>query len=193
MGREGLRSRAAGPPQTPSAWRQGWRYLAVGVVNTLIGTGAMLLLLRLGFPYWPATAGGFVLGLGTSFALNRRFTFGHRGDVRRAFGRFLLVTLVGYGVAFFVARWMASAALVGLSVLAAALGAEPIGVSPQGFDMLAVVIGTGLYTTLTFVGHRRWTFREPRTDRGPRRTSPPAKRVGRSADGPEGDADANER
>ncbi|MBE3563903.1 MAG: GtrA family protein [Hydrogenibacillus schlegelii] len=168
MGREGLRSRAAGPPQAPSAWRQGVRYLAVGVVNTLVGTGAMLFLLRLGVPYWPATAGGFALGLGTSFALNRRFTFGRRGDVRRAFGRFLLVTFVGYGVAFFVARRMASAVWGGLSVLAAALGAGPIGASPQGFEMLAVVIGTGLYTILTFVGHRMWTFREPRADRGPR-------------------------
>ncbi|MBE3596494.1 MAG: GtrA family protein [Hydrogenibacillus sp.] len=131
--------------------RQAVRYLLVGVVNTAVGTGTMLILiLAAGISYWPATAIGFALGVLVSFTLNRAFTFRHRGEVRRTFARFVTVTAVGYVVTFALAhevvppvvRW-----ILGPSVL-----------SPEGVEAVAAVFGTGLYTGLTFLAHRAWTF-----------------------------------
>lgn len=48
----------------------------VGVVNTGITAGSIVVLTLLGVPVVPANALGFALGLGNSFFMNRRFTFG---------------------------------------------------------------------------------------------------------------------
>ena len=55
-----------------------WRFLLVGVGNTLLSLMLMFLLEGLG--YWPSTAIAYVAGAVMSFFLNRSFTF--HSDVR---------------------------------------------------------------------------------------------------------------
>lgn len=53
-----------------------WKFLLVGVLNTLVGNGLMFLLYNLaGFSYWPATGLSYALASVMSYFLNRYFTF----------------------------------------------------------------------------------------------------------------------
>ena len=53
-----------------------WKFLLVGVLNTLVGNGLMFLLYNLGgLSYWPATAISYALASVMSYFLNRYFTF----------------------------------------------------------------------------------------------------------------------
>jgi putative flippase GtrA len=74
-----------------------YRYIVVGVANTAWGY-----LLIFAFMYvagWPPEASnamGYAIGLVTSYALNRRFTFRSRNTVAPEFVRFLTT----FGIAF---------------------------------------------------------------------------------------------
>ena len=55
------------------------RFLLVGVINTLVGCGAMFLLYNAAhWSYWAASAANYVLGGVVSFFLNKYFTFRRR-------------------------------------------------------------------------------------------------------------------
>lgn len=65
----------------------GLRYLLVGASNSALGFAAIWLALRgLDWPPAAANAAGYAVGFLWSFALNRRWTFAHRGNVRPACG-----------------------------------------------------------------------------------------------------------
>ena len=75
------------------------RFLLVGMANTAVGLGTIYLL------KWVFTVSdvranlaGYVLGLCLSFALNRNWTFQHKGSVAAASLRFLCVFAVAYCV-----------------------------------------------------------------------------------------------
>lgn len=146
--------------QVLTVFKQGLRYLSVGVINTLVGTGTMLILLAMGLSYWPATALGFSLGVLTSFILNRAFTFSYQGETHAAFIRFLLVTLVGYLVAFSLAPLLLSALWSRLSPSFSFVILAVDTNDTQVFHMISALVGTVLYTGMTFVGHRVWTFKK---------------------------------
>ena len=58
-----------------------WKFLLVGVLNTLVGNGLMFLLYNLaGFSYWPATGLSYALASVMSYFLNRYFTFKYQGS-----------------------------------------------------------------------------------------------------------------
>ena len=81
-----------------------FRFLLVGVINTIVGCGTMFLLYNLaGCSYWLSSAANYVLGGIVSFFLNKYFTFESRAWSWRQVWRFTLnVTvcyLIGYGLA----------------------------------------------------------------------------------------------
>lgn len=103
------------------------RYIAVGVLNTLIGLGIALLLSSLGVHYAIAISVAYVIGFVVSFFLNRYFTFRSTGKIAREFAMFAVSTVAAFalneGLAWFfvnVARLSDRAAIV-FSVGVAAL------------------------------------------------------------------------
>jgi putative flippase GtrA len=118
------------------------RFLAVGVLNTIVGYGMTFAALALGAPYFAATALGTGCGLVVSFAMNRRFTFRHRGRPWTAALRFAAVSFACYLVAFPVAR----AALAGWAI------------GPLAPDQTAAVAGSAFYTALHYVALRSLVF-----------------------------------
>ena len=68
-----------------------WKFLLVGVINTLVGTAIMFGLYNIaGCSYWVSSAANYVLTSILSFFLNKYFTFrsrersvGHTSDRRR--------------------------------------------------------------------------------------------------------------
>jgi putative flippase GtrA len=91
------------------------------------------------FHVYVANAAAFCVAVVTNFLLNRRWTFHHTGRVIPHFSRFLLVSLVGYGLNF----------------LAITLIYHVAGVEEHVSQFLAILI----VTPFNFIGSKWWAFR----------------------------------
>lgn len=72
------------------------RFMIVGITNTALGLGIIYLLAAFGASPIVANATAYFLGLILSFTLNKRWTFGHSGDVIASATRFLIVFVIAY-------------------------------------------------------------------------------------------------
>ena len=111
------------------------RYCLVGVVNTIIGFGLVLLF---GLVLIPELANllGYSIGVCISYVLNSRFTFrGKKGN----FARFFFCVLLAYGANLFA-----------LFVLYRVLGYEAI---------ISQLFSAAIYTICSFLLSRYFAFR----------------------------------
>jgi putative flippase GtrA len=75
------------------------RYLLVGFSNTAVGFAVIWIALRcFGLGNVGANATGYSVAFLWSFALNRKWTFYHKGAVGAALFRYLLATAAAYGM-----------------------------------------------------------------------------------------------
>ena len=123
------------------------RFLMVGVLNTLVGAGVMVLLFNLaGWAYWTASAANYVVGGVLSYFLNKHFTFQNKERGWAQVGRFALTVavcwLIAYGVAKPLALWALS------------------GQSGKIQENVALLVGMVLYTGLNYFGQRFFAFRK---------------------------------
>ena len=121
------------------------KFLIVGVINTLVGTGIMFLLYNLAhFPYWPSVCANYICGGVVSFFLNKHFTFQNKERSMAQVGKFILTVAVcmvlAYGIAKPAVRWVLSGA----------------GAKVQ--ENVAMLVGMGLYTVLNYFGQRFFAF-----------------------------------
>ena len=122
------------------------KFLLVGVVNTLVGTGTMFLLYNLAqCSYWVSSAANYVVGGVVSFFLNKYFTFQNKerswGQVARFIFTIGCCYLIAYGGAKPIVMWL----LAGQSV--------------KVQENVAMLVGMGLYTILNYFGQRFFAFR----------------------------------
>lgn len=122
-----------------------WKFLLVGVGNTLLSMVLMFLLEGLG--YWPSTAIAYAAGAVLSFFLNRSFTFQSRAALRPAALRFAVNAVVCYLIAYSVAQPAVSWVL------------SRTAISPMWQERAAKLCGMGLYTVLNYFGQRFFAFR----------------------------------
>ncbi len=122
-----------------------WKFLLVGVGNTLLSMALMFLLEGLG--YWPSTAIAYLAGAVMSFFLNRSFTFRSRADFWPSALKFAINVAVCYVIAYSVAQPLA-AWVLGRTAIPAIWR-----------ERLAKVGGMGLYTVLNYFGQRFFAFR----------------------------------
>ena len=113
------------------------RFGLVGIANTVVGLSGIFAAQRLGLGAIAANAFGYGCGLSASFALNRRWTFSHRGSLAGGALRFCVVVLMA---------WTINVTLV--------LFLIHLGI-PAGF---AQVAGVMPYTAAIYVGCRYWAF-----------------------------------
>lgn len=123
------------------------RFVLVGIVNTLFGTGIMFLFYNIfHFGYWISSASNYVFGSVLSYFLNKHFTFQDRSKSPKTIFRFILNITVCYAVAYGVAkplvRW----------ILSGAPGAL--------LDNLAMLVGMGVFVILNYLGQRFFAFRK---------------------------------
>lgn len=86
----------------PGGRRSMYRFLSVGVINTLVG----LLTIYAAKWFWrlgdvAANAFGYSVGLTLSYVLNSRWTFAYRGPDLPALAKFAFISLVAYGMNLF--------------------------------------------------------------------------------------------
>ena len=124
-----------------------WKFLLVGVINTLVGSGIMFLLYNVFHcGYWLSSAANYILTSILSFFLNKYFTFRSRESGWRPVVRFVaniaVCYLLAYGLAEPLVRWLLS------------------GSSQTVRENVAMVVGMGLFTGLNYLGQRLFAFRE---------------------------------
>ena len=125
------------------------KFLLVGVINTLVGTGIMFGLYNLvGLGYWVSSAANYILTSILSYFLNKYFTFRNTERGWRPILRFAVnigvCYLLAYGIAEPAARWALS------------------GCSPTVQDNVAMLVGMCLFTGFNYLGQRLFAFREPK-------------------------------
>lgn len=81
-----------------------WKFILVGVANTVFGTGIMFLFYNvLHFSYWVSSASNYFFGSILSYMLNRMFTFRSGETTTKTLPRFVinisLCYLLAYGLA----------------------------------------------------------------------------------------------
>ena len=124
-----------------------WKFLLVGVANTLVGSGIMFLLYNLArAPYWLSVCANYVVGGILSFFLNKYFTFQNRERSAAQVGRFILTVaacaLVAYGLAKPAVRWALA------------------GYGERVQENVAMLVGMVLYTGLNYFGQRFFAKRK---------------------------------
>lgn len=121
------------------------KFLAVGVVNTLVGDGIMFLLYNLiNCSYWFSSAANYVVGGIVSFFLNKYFTFQNHERSIKQVAKFIVNVavcyLIAYGAAKPVVMWL--------------LSGQPVKLQ----ENVAMFVGMGLYTVLNYFGQRFFAF-----------------------------------
>lgn len=123
------------------------RFLLVGVINTLVGCGAMFLLYNLAhWSYWCSSAANYVLGGIVSFFLNKYFTFRRKGWSWSQVVKFTVNVAVCWLLAYGLAQPLVGRALTGWPV--------------RLQENAAMLVGMCLYTALNYLGQRFFAFRK---------------------------------
>lgn len=123
------------------------KFIAVGVVNTLVGTGTMFLAYNVvHLSYWVSSASNYVVGSIVSYMLNRRFTFKDTSSVSSSAPKFIVNITLCYVIAYGAAK----------PLVAAALSSAPVAVQENG----AMLVGMCLFVLLNYVGQRFFVFRD---------------------------------
>lgn len=131
-----------------------FRFILVGVINTLVGYGVMFGLYNLAglhawgdLGYWLSSAANYVVGSIVSFFLNKHFTFRSRETGAGVVVRFVVNISVCYLLAY------------GLAKPAAAWVLGGFGLSAQLQGNLTMLAGSCLFVLLNYFGQRFFAFR----------------------------------
>lgn len=123
-----------------------WKFIIVGVLNTIVGTGIMFLFYNVfHLSYWISSASNYVFGSILSYFLNKYFTFKSKTNTKQTMLRFVvnisLCYLLAYGGAKPLAKWIFSGASVTVQ------------------ENLAMVAGMCFFVALNYIGQRFFVFK----------------------------------
>lgn len=123
------------------------KYLMVGVINTLVGTGVMFLLYNVfSASYWVSSAANYIVGSVVSYFLNKYFTFQNKEKSMVQVLRFVvnisICYLIAYGGAKPLVRYLLSSS------------------NEKIQDNISMLIGMGLFVVLNYFGQRFIVFKD---------------------------------
>ncbi|MEL3908175.1 MAG: GtrA family protein [Treponemataceae bacterium] len=122
------------------------KFLLVGIINTLVGSGTMFLLYNLAHcSYWVSSACNYIVGGIVSFFLNKHFTFQNTEKSFRQFLFFAINIAVCYFIAYGLAKWAVYAIFSSLE--------------KNIKENIALAGGMVLYTVLNYFAQRFIVFR----------------------------------
>lgn len=124
-----------------------WKFILVGVINTLFGAAIMFTFYNLfHLSYWFSSASNYFFGSILSYFLNKYYTFRYKERSWGVIGRFVLNILVCYLMTYGIAKPLALQLLSGASV------------SIQ--ENVAMLVGMVLFTLLNYIGQRFFAFKK---------------------------------
>lgn len=122
------------------------KFLLVGVVNTVVGTGLMFLLYNVfSVSYWISSASNYIVGSIVSYFLNKYFTFQNKEKSWKQVLVFALNIICCYLLAYGAAKPVVEYILSGA------------GEKIQG--NVSMLVGMGLFLVLNYLGQRLIVFR----------------------------------
>lgn len=123
-----------------------WKFILVGVANTVFGTGIMFLFYNvLHFSYWVSSASNYFFGSILSYMLNRMFTFRSGETTTKTLPRFVINISLCYLLAYGLAKPLVSYILSRFSQ------------SIQ--ENIAMLVGMCLFVGLNYIGQRFFVFK----------------------------------
>lgn len=137
-----------------------WKFILVGVINTLFGTAVMFLLYNIFLHdfshtffgkvtvdgYWISSAANYILGSILSYFLNKYFTFQYKKRSFKIIVKFVINILICYLVAYGIAKPLVRLVLSGS------------GKTIQ--DNVSMLVGLVLFTGLNYLGQRFFAFKD---------------------------------
>ncbi len=122
-----------------------WKFILVGIANTIVGTGVMFLFYNVfHLSYWISSASNYLFGSIFSFVLNRMFTFQSKKNAGKTLPKFVLNITVCYLLAYGAAKPLVAWILSGL---------------PENIqDNVAMLVGMCTFVGLNYIGQRYYVF-----------------------------------
>ena len=77
-----------------------YKYLLVGVINTIVGYGVIFSLMYLGISPEISNITGYGIGISVSYLLNKTYTFKSKTHPKKEFPKFVFSLLIAYGLNF---------------------------------------------------------------------------------------------
>ena len=122
------------------------KFLLVGIINTVVGTGTMFLAYNLlGLSYWISSAANYIAGRVVSYILNKNFTFQNKERSMKIVVKFVVNIAICYLIAYGVAK----------PLVRAILNSQPVKIQDNG----AMLVGMCLFVGLNYLGQRYFTFK----------------------------------
>ena len=122
------------------------KFILVGIVNTLFGTGIMFVFYNVfHFSYWVSSASNYFFGSILSYILNRLFTFQNSAAAKKTLPRFVLNITLCYLLAYGIAKPLV------LHVLS--------GFAQRVQENVAMIVGMCLFVGLNYIGQRFFVFK----------------------------------
>ena len=123
-----------------------WKFILVGIINTLFGTGIMFLFYNwFHFSYWISSASNYFFGSILSYFLNKYFTFNNKVKDKNTIFRFILNITVCYLLAYGLAKPFVRFMLSGADIIVQ--------------ENIAMLFGMCLFVALNYLGQRFWVFK----------------------------------
>lgn len=124
-----------------------WRFIIVGMINTVVGTAIMFGLYNIaGCGYWFSSAMNYICASILSYFLNKYFTFRSRETGWRSVVRFAANITVCYLLAYGAAKPLVRMAFAGTSEVIR--------------DNAAMLAGMCLFVVLNYLGQRLFVFKK---------------------------------
>lgn len=124
-----------------------FKFLAVGIVNTILGAGVMFLLYNVfEVSYWISSACNYIVGGIVSFFLNKFFTFKNHQKSLKQIVLFIITLAVCYFVAYIAAK----------KIIYFIFSTSPEKIKGN----IALICGMCIYTGLNYIGQRLIVFSE---------------------------------
>ena len=127
-----------------------WKFILVGIINTIVGTSVMFLCYNaFHLNYWVSSAMNYIIGSIVSYFLNKYFTFQNKQRSWKIVIKFIINISVCYLIAYGVAKPLLARILYGQSVT----------IQENG----AMLVGMCLFVGLNYLGQRFFAFKKEET------------------------------
>lgn len=125
------------------------RFIIVGIMNTLIGTAAMLIAYNVfHMGYWLSSVVDYVIGSIFSYFANKYFTFKVEKKSKEEVVRFIINIVVCYLIAYGIARPIIDVIL------------KDFALSKSLMDQISMLFGTGIFIVMNYFGQKFFVFRK---------------------------------
>ena len=124
-----------------------WRFILVGIINTLVGTAVMFSFYNLlHLSYWISSASNYVIGSIVSYFLNKYYTFENKERSWKIVAKFIINIAVCWLLAYGIAKPLTMRLLDSTTV--------------KVQENVAMLVGMCLFVGLNYLGQRFFAFKK---------------------------------